>query len=358
MVVRIPSAMSSGLSASIVELVAMSDLAFRKRVELVEDDDMEENDEEEDEEVEQSSYSNSKSEDAENEGPTAEDKDPVAGDEGLAARDEGLGMRVNCLSLGRDEAVPEGQQRAAPVVETTVGEPLGLESKRPERVSAFRQPTLTTSINLEDGIAYIDVPAYPPPTPPVQTPPYLEWSSGSLLVSPAPLVAHSLISSPMIPLTVPSPVALPTTTEDEGFLTELGSRVEIQGGLIHDHTVRLGDLSPVLFERYDRDIGKLFTRSGTVKDEILSQRYQFRSLKHEQERVAVTFGAIWRPILALESWACQTDAQRAALWHAISDTQMENRELRLQIAKERRARLDLAEIVDSMRRGQEPKGDV
>ncbi|GKA25576.1 hypothetical protein Tco_0711685 [Tanacetum coccineum] len=54
----------------------------------------------------------------------------------------------------------------------------------------------------------------------------------------------------------------------------------------------------------------------------------------------------------------QANAQRAALWHAISDTQRENQELRLQIAEERRARLDLAEIVDSMRRGQEPRGDV
>nr|GEV71299.1 reverse transcriptase domain-containing protein [Tanacetum cinerariifolium] len=45
-----------------------------------------------------------------------------------------------------------------------------------------------------------------------------------------------------------------------------------------------------------------------------------RSLDHEQERVVVTFGAIWRPVLALESWAGQKDAQRAALWHAISDT--------------------------------------
>ncbi|GKG07327.1 hypothetical protein Tco_0330296 [Tanacetum coccineum] len=105
----------------------------------------------------------------------------------------------------------------------------------------------------------------------------------------------------MISLTVPSPVASPATAETGGFLTELGARVEIQGGLIHDHT---------------------------------------------------------RPVLALESWAGQTDTQRAALWHVISDTLMENRELRLQIAKERRVRLDLAEIVDSMRRGQEPRGDV
>ncbi|GKF21835.1 hypothetical protein Tco_0070473 [Tanacetum coccineum] len=86
----------------------------------------------------------------------------------------------------------------------------------------------------------------------------------------------------MIPLTVPSLIASPVTAEAEEFLTELGARVEMQGGLIHDHT---------------------------------------------------------------------TDAQRAALWHAISDTHMENQELRLQIAEERRARLDLAEIVVSMRRG-------
>ncbi|GKB18189.1 putative reverse transcriptase domain-containing protein [Tanacetum coccineum] len=88
-----------------------------------------------------------------------------------------------------------------------------------------------------------------------------------------------------------------------------------------------------------------------VRDEIFSQRYQFMSLEHEQERVAVTFGALWRPLLALESWAGQTDAQRAALWHSISDTQGENWEMRSQLAEERHAWLELAKIVDSMRRG-------
>ncbi|GJW02640.1 hypothetical protein Tco_1561496 [Tanacetum coccineum] len=162
----------------------------------------------------------------------------------------------------------------------------------------------------------------------------------------------------MIPLTVPSLVASLATAEAKGFLTKLGAQVEMQGGLIHDHTVRLGERSPALFERCDGEIRELFTRSGAVRDEIFSQIYRFRSLEHEQERVTANFGAIWRPVLALELWACQMDAQRAAPWHAISDTQMENRELRLQIAKGRRARLDLAEIVDSMRRGQEPRGDV
>ncbi|GJV64526.1 hypothetical protein Tco_1475354 [Tanacetum coccineum] len=159
-----------------------------------------------------------------------------------------------------------------------------------------------------------------------------EWSSGSLPVSLAPSIVPLPISSPMMSLTFPSPVASPATAETKGFLSELGARVEMQGGLIRGHMVRLGDLSPALFERYDRDIRELFTRSVAVRDEIFSQRYRSRSLKHKQERVAVTFRAIWRP--------------------------RENQKLRLQIAEERRAQLDLAEIVDSIRRGQEPRGDV
>ncbi|GKD20761.1 hypothetical protein Tco_1222464 [Tanacetum coccineum] len=277
--------MSPGLSASIADVAAMSDSTFRKRFrssyksspsssppdlrlqkhswgtsKLVEDD-KEEDEEDEDEEVEESLDSDSESEDAEDEGPTARD-------EGLVAGDKNLGMIDESLGLGGDEAVPEGQQRAAPIVETAMGEPLGLgyralrrweiasregqmpsvfevgqgsgsvlEPKRPARVLALRQPTLTTWIDPEDGSAYIDVPTYPPLAPHVQTPPSPEWSSGSLLVSPAPSIVPSPISSPMIPLTVPLPVASPATAEDEGFLTELGAQVEMQGGLIHDHMI-------------------------------------------------------------------------------------------------------------------------
>ncbi|GKE44541.1 hypothetical protein Tco_1471825 [Tanacetum coccineum] len=328
------------------------DIPLRKRYqgtsELVEDDKEEdEDDEEEDEEIEESSDSDSVSEDTEDEGPITEDEDPITRDEGLAVRDEGLSIRVESLILGGDEAVPEGQQRAAPVMETAMGEPLGLGygalRRRKITLGEGQKPSVFEigQSSGSDGIAYIDVPAYPPPAPPAQTPPSPEWLSGSLPVSPAPFIIPSPISLPMIPLTVPSPVASPATVETNSY-----------------HTIRLEELSPALFERYDRDIGELFTKSGTVRDEIFSQRYQFRSLEHEHERVTVNFRAIWRPVLALESWAGQTDAQRAALWHPISDTQRENWELRLQIAKERRARLDLAEIVDSMRRGQEPRGDV
>ncbi|GKB83301.1 hypothetical protein Tco_0950196 [Tanacetum coccineum] len=412
MVVRIPHAMSSGLSASMAKVAAMSEFVFRKRFrsscksspsvlpldlpsqkryqgmsELVEDS--EEDDDEEDEEIKESMDYDSVSETqrtrdllqrmrillwrtgpygtAAVEGPGMDDEDydlddetHGRDDEGRGIDDEGHSVESDRLGLEEEEAVPGGQRQAAPVVGTTVSAPLGLgygalrrrelaleegdvystfevgqgsgsapESERPERVSAFRQPTLTTWTDPEDGMIYIDIPDYPPPAPPVQTPPSPEWTSGSLPISPSHSDVPSPISSPMIPLTVPSPVATPAT-----------------------------ELSPALFERYDRDIGELFTRSGAVREEIFSQRYRFRSLEYEQERVAVTFGAIWRPVLALEAWAGQTDAQRAALWHAISDVQGENQDLRLQLAEERRARLELAEVVDGMRRGQEPRGGV
>ncbi|GJX88401.1 hypothetical protein Tco_0340415 [Tanacetum coccineum] len=285
--------MSPGLSASMAEVAAMSESAFRKRFrssyerspyssppdlpswkcyrgtsELVEDE------EDDDEEDEESLDFDSVSEDTEDEGPTVEDEDPAAGDEGLAAGDEGPGMGVKShglddeghsvesdrLSLGEEEVVLKGQQRAISVVEAAVRAPLRPgygalrrrelalegdqvyntfevgqgsgstpESERPKRVSASRQPTLTTWMDPKDGMVYIDVPAYLPPAPPVQTPPSPEWSSGSLPISLAPSIVPSPISSPMIPLTVPSLVATPDTTETKGFLTKLGDQVEIQG---------------------------------------------------------------------------------------------------------------------------------
>ncbi|GKC88482.1 hypothetical protein Tco_1149131 [Tanacetum coccineum] len=66
------------------------------------------------------------------------------------------------------------------------------------------------------------------------------------------------------------------------------------------------------------------SRSGAVRDDIFSQRYRFRRLEHEHERVAVTFRALdhcW-------PWS------------------------RRQLVEERRAWLEFAEIVDSIRIGQ------
>nr|GEY67738.1 ulp1 protease family, C-terminal catalytic domain-containing protein [Tanacetum cinerariifolium] len=74
MVVRVPPAMSPGLSTK---------------------------DDEEDEEIEESLDSDSVSEDVKDEGPTAEDGDPATRDEGLATRDEGPDLGVE--SCGSDD---------------------------------------------------------------------------------------------------------------------------------------------------------------------------------------------------------------------------------------------------------------
>nr|GEX71451.1 zinc finger, CCHC-type [Tanacetum cinerariifolium] len=329
MVVCVPPTMLPGLSASMAEVAAMSDSTFRKRFrsfyksspsssppdlplrkryrgtsELVEDDE-EGDDKEEDEEIEESLDYDSESEDAEDEFPTAEDEDPVARDEGFAARDEGpstgkpLGLGYRKLRR-QEKALGEG--RMPSVFE--VGQSSGFvpESERPKRVLALRQTTLTTWIYLED----------------------------------APSIFPSPISSPMIPLIVPSPAASPATAEAEGFLTELGAQVEMQGGLIRDHTVRLRELSPALFERCDMDIGELFTRSGAVRDEIFSQRYRFRSLEHEQERTAVTFGALWRLVLAFEARVGHVDTRMIDMsWAGYDDHRLVHDMLLQQAALQR-----------------------
>nr|GEY27416.1 hypothetical protein [Tanacetum cinerariifolium] len=117
------------------------------------------------------------------------------------------GIISDGLGLEEEEAVPEGQQRAAPVVETDVGEPLGLgyeALRQRELVVEEDQATHTHYMDRPRGrYSLHDVLAYPPPT---QTRSLPEWLSGSLHVSPAPFVVPLPISSPMISLTVPSPI--------------------------------------------------------------------------------------------------------------------------------------------------------
>ncbi|GKF01037.1 hypothetical protein Tco_0027960, partial [Tanacetum coccineum] len=174
-------------------------------------------------------------------------------DESHGLDDEGNSVESDGLGLEREEeAVPEGQQRAVSVVRKTARQSSESvpESERLERVSTLRQPTLTTWIDPEDGITYINIPAYTPPAPPAQTPPSPECSPGSLPVSPAPSVVPSPISSPMISLTVPSPIASPvatptaTITIDEDQFIEIGAQLELYGGILQDHTQRL-DAMPV-----------------------------------------------------------------------------------------------------------------
>ncbi|GKC22292.1 hypothetical protein Tco_1024442 [Tanacetum coccineum] len=265
------------------------------------------------------------------------------GDENHGLGDESQGLEDEGLGLEEEEVVLKGQQQAVPVVKIAASEPLGLgygalrrrelavgedqvpstfevgqssrsvsEQQGAERVSAFRQPTLDTWVDLEDGRVYTDIPAYVPLAAPVQTSPSPEWSLGSLPGSP---------SSPVVPSPIASLVATPTATisVDKDQFIEVWAQLELHGSIIHDHTQRLDALPPTLVADIDRDVRELYNRSGAVRDEIFSQRYRFRSLKREHERATVTFGALWRPMLALEAWAWHIDTRLADMSRARYD---------------------------------------
>ncbi|GKE60768.1 hypothetical protein Tco_1511135 [Tanacetum coccineum] len=207
-------------------------------------------------------------------------------DDGQGLEDEGPSMEEE----KEEEAVPEGQQQAVLVVDMAVSEPLGLgyraarrralesteeitpsmyevgqssssvlEQEGAEWVSAYRQPTLVTWVDLEDGKVYTGIPTYIPPATPVLTPPSFEWSLSSLPVSPSSPVVSSPIASPVATLEA-------TISVDKDQFLEAGTQLELHGSILHDHTQRLDALPPALFKGYDRDLRELYTRSRAVRD--------------------------------------------------------------------------------------------
>ncbi|GJW20061.1 hypothetical protein Tco_0027497 [Tanacetum coccineum] len=241
--------------------------------------------------------------------------------------DEGQGLEDEGPSVEEEmEDAHEGQQRAVPVVDTAASKPLGLrygearrralESTKDIAPSTYKVGQSSRYMLEQEGAERI------PPSP--------EWSLGSVPISP---------SSPVVPSPIASPLATPVAT------------------ISVDEDQCLNALPPTLFEGYDRDLRELYTRSWAVRDKIFSQRYRFRSLEREQERAMVIFSVILRPVLALEACACQTDAQREALWHAVYDIQRENHDLRRQLAEERREHLELTDRVARMKRRQESEGE-
>nr|GEU53928.1 hypothetical protein [Tanacetum cinerariifolium] len=154
-------------------------------------------------------------------------------DEGPGLDDEGHGLEDEGPGLEEEEkAAPEGQQQAILVMYTTVDKPLGLGYRVLRRLVVA----------------------------PVQTPPSPEWSSSSLLVSPSFLI-------------VPSPIALPVATPASTI-----SRLDV--------------LPPTLFKGYDRDLRELYTRLGTVRDEIFLPRENHdlrrQIIKERHERLELT----------------------------------------------------------------------
>ncbi|GJT47796.1 hypothetical protein Tco_0973953 [Tanacetum coccineum] len=271
MTVHVQPAMSPGHSTKVAEAMALSDSAFRKRY--------------------RSSYETPSSSSSltlpvqkryrgtsevildtdskgdelgeDNTEEDVEDESHGLDDESHGLDDESQGLDDESQGLDdeeeEEEAALEGQQQAVPVVDTSASEPLGLgyraarhralESTEEIAPSTY-EPTLVAWVDPEDGRVYTDIPTYAPPAAPVQTPPSPEWSSCSLPISP---------SSPV----VPSPIALLVATTTAIISVD------------EDHF------------------------------------WRFRSLEREQERATVTFGALWRPVLALEAWVGHVDTRMA-----------------------------------------------
>ncbi|GKA41870.1 hypothetical protein Tco_0734530 [Tanacetum coccineum] len=197
-------------------------------------------------------------EDEEDESSDADDERESQGldDEGHGLGDESQGLEDEGLSLEEaeeeEEVAPEGQQQVVLVVDTATGEPLGLGYRAARRCALESIDEISPStyeVDPEDDRVYIDIPAYSPPAAPVQAPPSPEWSLGSLPISP---------SFPIVPSPIASLVAIliATISVDEDQF------IEILIGM---------------------------------------------SLEREQERTAMTFRALWRPMLALEAWAGHVD---------------------------------------------------
>nr|GEZ37685.1 hypothetical protein [Tanacetum cinerariifolium] len=139
-----------------------------------------------------------------------------------------------------EEASPEGQKRAVPIMDTAADEPLGFgywglrrQQQRVKDTLTPRPRVRATWLDHVDGTVYTGIPIdVSPVCVPIQTPPSLEWSSGSLLVSPSSLA---------VPTPVASPVTTPATTiavgKDE-FL-EVGAQLELYGAYYHLHCLRV-----------------------------------------------------------------------------------------------------------------------
>ncbi|GJS17439.1 hypothetical protein Tco_0411911 [Tanacetum coccineum] len=226
------------MSARIAEAVALPLSSFCKS----EEDELGEEDTEEDESLDADDK-------RERESQGLGDEDHCLNDEGhgLGDEDHGLGYENQRFRYGalRRHELAVGEGRVPSTFELGQSSRCVPKQQEVERVSAFRQPTLSTWVDPEDNRVYTNILAYVPLSALVQTPPSPEWSSGSFPISPL---------SPVVPSPIASLVATPTTT-------------------------------------------------------IL--RYMFRSLKRKQERTAMTFGALWRPMLALEAWAGRVDTRLA-----------------------------------------------
>nr|GEY14732.1 hypothetical protein [Tanacetum cinerariifolium] len=219
-IVRTQPAISLGLLARVTEVMALSDLAFH-----IDSEGDKLGDEDTDEGGEDESYdADDVREGLDDEGHGLDDEGHGLDDEGHGLDEEDHGLKKDGLGLEealrrRELAVEEDQLLST----FEVGQSFRSmpEQQGAERVSVFRQPTLTAWVDPEDGGVYTNIRAYVPPVAPVQTPPSPELSSGAQL--------------------------------------------ELHESILHDHTQRLDALPPTLFANIGRDVRELYTRSGQLE---------------------------------------------------------------------------------------------
>ncbi|GKC48847.1 hypothetical protein Tco_1071592, partial [Tanacetum coccineum] len=198
--------------------------------------------------------------DTEREGPGSEDEGLGSEDGGLGLEDEGPGSEEE-----DEEAVPEGQQQAVSVVDTAADEPLGLGYRVLRRCElALGEGLVPSTFEIRQSSRFMSEQQRVEEAPAPWQPVCATWVD---------LVDGTVYTD--IPIDVPLVRVLVQTPP-----------------------------SP---------------ESREVRDEIFFQRYRLRSLEQEQERAKVTFSAIWRLVLALESWAGHVDAQRAEMWRVRYD---------------------------------------
>ncbi|GJW18554.1 hypothetical protein Tco_0025990 [Tanacetum coccineum] len=92
----------------------------------------------------------------------------------------------------------------------------------------------------------------------------------------------------MISLTVPSLIASPATAETEGFLTKLGAQVEMQDGLIYDHTAGrvdtwMADMSRAGYEDH-RLVHDLLVQHAALQRALQEMRGRVIALEQERDR--------------------------------------------------------------------------
>ncbi|GKD65411.1 hypothetical protein Tco_1307519, partial [Tanacetum coccineum] len=112
-------------------------------------------------------------------------------DEGPGSEDEGPGLEEE------EEKAAAGECSVPSTFEVGQSSRSVPEHGRAKRISTFRQPTIVTWVDAEDGRVYTDILNYVPSAAPIQTPLSPEWSSGSLPVSPSSLSVLSPIASPV-----------------------------------------------------------------------------------------------------------------------------------------------------------------